>query len=93
MKLSVTRAGVTLETSERQRFRNYEWAKPSMVFAWPGEMYLVVARRTISRLLRENREMRMRLQPTGSPALRALERISLAYLDRRYPLPSATPDE
>jgi hypothetical protein len=48
-------------------------------------MYRIAARRTITRLLRENREMRMCLQPTGNPALRALERVAMTWLDCRYP--------
>ena len=93
MKFSISRRGVELETSGG-RFRNYDWAKPSLIFAWPGELYRIVARRQIAALIDENRRLRRagygRQIKARSATVRAFEWAFIAWLDRRYPVP---PDE
>ena len=86
MKLSISRRGVELETTPRTRtYTNWQWAKPSLIFAWPGELYRIVARRQITRLLEENRRLRRGHQQEGGAGLRMVERLAMTWLDRRYP--------
>ena len=91
MKLSISRRGIELETTGRTHFQNWDWAKPSLIFAWPGELYRIVARRKIAALIDENRRLRRagygrQVQPRH-PLVRSFEWAFIKWLDRRYPVP------
>lgn len=51
------------------------------------ELYRIAARKKITELLAENRRLRHGLQPQRGDLTRFLERLFLAWLERRYPLP------
>jgi hypothetical protein len=92
MKVSISRRGVELETTPRTRtYTNWQWAKPSLIFAWPGELYRIAARRKIAALIDENRRLRRagygRQERQKPDLVRVLEWAFLKYLDRRWPTP------
>lgn len=90
MKLRISRQGIELETKP---LAVSDWAKPSLLFAWPGELYRIVARRKIAALIAENRRLR-RAGYGGKdprPLVRLFEWAFMAWLDRRYPVPPAPP--
>ena len=90
MKLSITREGVSFELAPKDpAYRDVNrWTRLRM-FAWPDNLYRMVARRKIAALIAENRRLR-RAGYGGKdprPLVRAFEWAFLTWLDRRHPLP------